>query len=197
MNLIEPSAEILTHISPKCLKDIEIAARTCYRSYDKITDNSAESLVLNLKNRNHTAMFEFIDVTVRFNISRAIANEIVRHRLCSYAQSSTRYIAYRTSIDFILPLNISENSTALKLFTHHCENCEEIYHELLGLGIKPEDARDILPLALTTELVMKTNLREWMHFFELRTDKAAHPEMRRVVIPLQKMFKEKIPVIFG
>ena len=197
MNLIEPSVKILTYISPNCLKDIELAARTCYRSYDKITDDSAESLILNLKNRNHTAMFEFVDVTVRFNISRAIANEIVRHRLCSYAQSSTRYIVYRASIDFILPLNISKNSTALKIFTNHCKNCEEVYHELLGLEIKPVDARDVLPLALSTELVMKTNLREWIHFFELRTDRAAHPEMRRIVIPLLELFKEKIPVIFG
>jgi thymidylate synthase (FAD) len=197
MKLIKPSAEII-NISGD-LKTIELSARTCYKSEDKISDGSAERLVGNLVNRGHFAMLEFVDVTVRFITDRGIANEIVRHRIASYAQESTRYVSYKNrEMEFIEPewvLSLPDGQRAI--FVGHLQEAETLYCQYIEEKIgKPQDARAILPLCLKTELVMKTNLRSWYNFFELRTAPAAHPEMRRIAIPLLEKFKKEIPIIF-
>lgn len=198
MKLIEPSAEII-HVSGD-LKTIELSARNCYKSEDRISDDysSAEKLVGVLNDHGHYAMFEFVDVTVRFITDRAIANEIVRHRIASYAQSSTRYINYKKKdMEFIEPYWAKHMNTYDPLgFESMCKQAEENYIELIEQGRSPQEARDILPLCLKTELIMKTNLRSWKNFFEQRTSPAAHPEMRRITIPLLKEFQNRIPIIF-
>lgn len=199
MKLIEPSAEIM-HISGD-LKTIELAARTCYKSEDRISESSAEKLVGNLVNRGHHAMLEFVDVTVRFITDRGIANEIVRHRIASYAQESTRYVNYKKrEMEFVKPLWRYDESVPVDVkaeFDEMCYLAEKTYIFMLESGaLTPQDARAILPLCLKTELIMKTNLRSWMNFFELRTSPAAHPEMRRIAIPLCKEFQKQIPIVF-
>ena len=196
MKLIEPSFEIL-NVSGD-LSTIEQAARTCYKSEDKIKEGSAEKLVGVLVDRGHHAMLEFVDVTVKFITDRGIANEIVRHRIASYAQESTRYVNYnKKEMEFIAPLWVKESdSVNVAHFKQICKQAEMNYNSFLRDGLHPQDARAILPLCLKTELVMKTNLRSWRNFFELRTSPAAHPEMRRIAIPLCKEFQKKIPIVF-
>lgn len=197
MKLIKPSANII-NVSGD-LQTIELSARTCYKSEDKITEGSAERLVKTLVDRGHGAMLEFVDVTVKFITDRGIANEIVRHRIASFAQESTRYVNYKNKeMEFIMPLCIedSDNEILINNFVFICEDAELNYNGYIHAGLKPQDARAILPLCLKTELIMKTNLRSWKNFFNLRTDKAAHPEMRRITIPLLMKFKEKFPIIF-
>ena len=196
MKLIEPSFEIL-NVSGD-LTTIEQAARTCYKSEDKIKEGSAEKLVGVLVDRGHHAMLEFVDVTVKFITDRAIANEIVRHRIASYAQESTRYVNYKNQdMEFIEPLWAKDlPDSGWVVFCETLQHAELTYKNFIEAGAKPQDARAILPLCLKTELVMKTNLRSWYNFFELRTAKAAHPEMRRITIPLCKEFQKRIPIIF-
>ena len=199
MKLIEPKAEII-NISGD-IKTIELAVRTCYKSENKISEDgeSAKRLVGVLVDRGHNAMLEFIDISVRFTTDRGIANEIVRHRIASYAQESTRYVNYKNrEMEFIEPewvKSLSDHEWAS--FVEYLQTAENMYCNYIENKIgTPQDARAILPLCLKTELVMKTNLRSWMNFFELRTSPAAHPEMRRITIPLCKKFQEAIPIVF-
>lgn len=188
---------------------IEQAARTCYRSEDKITeDSSSDKLIKDLLvARGHTAMLEHSVLSVEFVTDRAIANELTRHRLCSFAQESTRYCNYSKDkfggeLTFIEPEWVYDcregdyDQQCGRLWYSTCKLAEGAYLELLNEGLKPEDARCVLPLSLATKLVMTTNYAEWRHILKLRTAKGAHPQMRALMIPLLKELQEKIPVIF-
>lgn len=200
MKIIEQSYRILWNPGDV----IEKAARTCYRSEDKITDGgSSDKLIKDLLvARNHTAMLEHSVLSVEFTTDRAIANELERHRLCSFAQESTRYCNYSKD-KFGNELTFVQPEWILDLFTYEasiwadaCVMAEHTYLTLLKKGLKPEDARCVLPLSLATKLVMTTNYAEWRHILKLRTTKAAHPQMRALMIPLLEELQETIPVIF-
>jgi thymidylate synthase (FAD) len=202
MKLIKSSYKI-THIDEDPLEKIEFAARDCYQSHDKTQEGSAEKLVANLIKRGHEAMLEFADMTVRFTCSRGIANELVRHRLCSFAQESTRYCdGVKHGLQFILPSNIFFETDACihipstEEFEVAYVHAENAYFSLRDLGIKPEIARDVLPLGLATRINMKANMREWRHIFKLRTSIFSHPDMRDLMIPLLEEVKQKVPVLF-
>jgi len=215
MKIIDQSHEIL-HITPNLLHQIEAAGRTCYKSEDKITEGTAEKFVKMLIKKGHEAMLEFGDITVKFITNRAIANELVRHRLCSFAQNSQRYIKY-DQIEIIRPvwadktLDIIDKMQTDPVLSYEgmfsdehdfsvwyeaIECCEWAYQTLLKLGWRPEQARDVLPNATKTEIVMKVNAREMRHILDLRCSKQAHPQMRGLMMPLLKELHEKIPVIF-
>lgn len=218
MKLIKPSVEILDELhGDTILKILERVARTCYKSEDKITEDtsSAKKLLKVLLTKQHASILEFIDIRVKFTCSRACANEIVRHRLGSYAQESTRYCNYTkdkfgNELTFIQPyyLNeaelaqygpyhlVSRNKSPESIFICSLNNAEKDYLTLIESGWKAQEARDILPLCLKTELNVKYNLREWRHFFELRCDSAAHPEIRNLAKTVLKEFHNKIPLIF-
>lgn len=225
MKLIKPSYEILTPINgEEILKTIELAARTCYQSEGKIEYDpiipfdsssicgfiakSARVLIPKLIDRGHEAMLEFGGmITVRFIVDRGVSHELVRHRVASFAQESTRYCNYgkngkESDITFIQPCfwqNAPENDK-------HCENhgilemvllqCESAYLKLIENGASPQEARCVLPNLLKTEINISANIREWRHIFKLRTAKAAHPQMREVMCPLLDEFKSKIPILF-
>lgn len=200
MKIIEQSYRILWNPGDV----IEKAARTCYRSEDKITDSgSSDKLIKDLLvARNHTAMLEHSVLSVEFTTDRAIANELERHRLCSFAQESTRYCNYSKD-KFGNELTFVQPEWILDLFTYEasiwadtCVMAEHTYLTLLKKGLKPEDARCVLPLSLATKLVMTTNYAEWRHILKLRTAKGAHPQMRALMIPLLEELQETIPVIF-
>lgn len=200
MKIIEQSYRILWNPGDV----IEKAARTCYRSEDKITDSgSSDKLIKDLLvARNHTAMLEHSVLSVEFTTDRAIANELARHRLCSFAQESTRYCNYSKD-KFGNELTFVQPEWLLDLFTYEasiwadtCVMAEHTYLTLLKKGLKPEDARCVLPLSLATKLVMTTNYAEWRHILKLRTAKGAHPQMRALMIPLLEELQKKIPVIF-
>lgn len=208
MKIIKPSHEIMTPIHREdILKTIELAGRTCYKSEDKITEESASKFVKMLINRGHEAMIEHYNITVKFICDRGVSHEIVRHRIASYAQESTRYCNYSNDkfgneITVIEPLffdkTTDENNNAYKYYTWYdsCAFAEECYFKLIKAGATPQEARSVLPNSLKTEIVVTMNLREWRHFFKLRTASTAHPQMREIAIPLLNELKEKLPEIF-
>ena len=203
MKLIKSKVEILDNINGEdILKRIEQVARTCYKSEDKISEDSssARKLVTNLINSKHEAMLEFVDITVKFTCSRSIAQEITRHRLASFAMESQRFCAYNkdkfgNEVTFVLPSWVNDNEST-ELFIQTLKNTELTYFELLNKGIKAQESREVLPNATKTELNMKCNLREWRHFFNLRCSQAAHPDIRVLALDLLKQFHEVIPIIF-
>lgn len=173
-------------------RTVEKIARTCYKSEAKRTADSAEPFVRRLIKNGHEAMIEHVGLTLKIITSRAIANEIVRHRMASYAQESTRYCDYKDEIEFVFPSGLDEQTEAE--FVDMCNDAEYLYKRLRYNNIAPQIARDILPLALKTELIMTANMREWRHFLKLRTAPDAHPMMRELAGMVLNLFRERVPV---
>lgn len=204
MKVIQQSYEILTDLSDpiKILKDIERAGRTCYKSENNITDDSCIKFCKMICEHGHEAMIEHSQLSVKFIVNRAIANEIVRHRLFSFAQESTRYCNYSkdkfgNEIKVIMPEDLMPVITPkYEIWLNLCKQSEKAYFDLLSEGVKPETARDVLPLSTATEIVVTGNIREWRHFFRLRTDVRAHPQIASVAGSLLDELKSKIPVLF-
>jgi len=202
MNTIKASYVIESEINGiELLKQIEKVGRTCYKSEDKITEDSAIKFVTGLITRGHEAMIEHNSISVRFICDRGVSHEIVRHRLASFGQESTRYCNYSNDkfsnqITVIEPYFTEKYSPQYLLWECACRHAEVSYFQLLEEGWKPQEARSVLPTCLKTEIVVTMNLREWRHFFKLRTPGTAHPQMRELTIPLLAEFKKLIPIIF-
>ena len=232
MKIVEPKYEILTDISEggiKELQQIERVARVCYKSEDKITPDAPEYLGINsalkftpdgesakklvgfLVKQGHEAMLEHSQLSVLFTCDRGVANELVRHRIASFAQESTRYCNYSKEkfggeLSFIRPYYIDVTDTDEKresaeytpgsTWLDSCESAEILYKDMIALGMRPEQARCVLPLCLKTEIVVTANYREWRNIFKLRTPVAAHPQMRELMCPLLMELQKKIPVVF-
>jgi thymidylate synthase (FAD) len=210
MKLIKPSYEILTSwdFIKEQFKNIELAGRCCWKSEDKITDNSYIRFIDMLVNdKHHGSVIEHSLITVKFIIDRGVSHELVRHRIVSYSQESTRYCNYSkdkfgNELTFILPPWISDQDLitdrAACAWQNNLENIEKDYIYLMSdeCEWKAQQARSILPNSLKTEIVVSTNFREWRHILKLRTSSAAHPQIREVMIPLLEEFKKNIPVIF-
>jgi len=176
---------------------IERAGRTCYKSEDKITSDSAQKFVKAIIKRGHESVIEHGIASVRFITNRGVTHELVRHRLASYSQESTRYVAYKNEIEFIRPVwwdkwSIEEQ----QLWLNTMQTIEKNYQTMLKLGCHQEKARELLPNSLKTEIVITANLREWRHIFKLRCSKAAHPQIRALMLDCLNGFKKEIPVIF-
>ena len=215
MRIIEPSYEILTEISEggiKELQHIEKIGRVCYKSEDKITEDgeSAKKFVKMLIGRGHEAMIEHSSLSVKFTVDRGVSHELVRHRIASFAQESTRYCNYSkdkfdNGVTFIKPFFFDENSenksakfgiNAYQLWENAMITAENFYLALLDIGATPQEVRSVLPNSTKTEITITANYREWRNFFKLRTAKAAHPQMQEVTRPLLKELKAKLPIIF-
>lgn len=202
MKIINASYEIMDEIDGnEILKKIEHCGRVCYKSEDKITDMSAETFVKNIIRRGHESVLEHVSFSVRFIVDRGVSHEIVRHRLASYSQESTRYCNYSkdgfgNEITVIAPCFLKSPTKQWDTWFMACRQAEQSYFKMLDCGCSPQEARSVLPNSLKTEVVMTANLREWRHFFRLRTSKAAHPQMREVTVPLLDEMKALIPVIF-
>lgn len=198
------------------LKHIEKVARTCYKTEDKITEDSYVKLIKHLVNKKHHAMLEFAQFNMKLVVSRAFTHEIVRHRMSSFAQESQRYVGYDGAIEFIIPpwvqnikpieFDTDDSEFISKLWDGYSQaeiywmgsmiTSSEMYKSLLDEGWRPEQARDVLPNACKTEINVQTNLREWMHIFDLRAAPAAAPQMREMMIPALAEIKELIPIVF-
>ena len=202
MKIISPSVEILTPLDGTAvLRHIEQCGRVCYKSEGKTTESSAPAFVANIIKRGHEAVLEHFDITVKFICDRGVSHEIVRHRLASYCQESTRYCNYSKDdfgkeITVIKPCFIEPGTASWDFWKDACEVAESSYFDLLEFGRTPQEARAVLPNSLKTEVVMTANLREWRHFFKLRTAPAAHPQMREVANMLLKQMREMVPVVF-
>lgn len=226
MILIKPSYEILRFPNTP-LEDLEMVARTCYKSEDKIGPGTAEAMARKLKERHHGAMLEFGgDPCVRFVCDRGVTHELVRHRLCSFAQESTRFCNYSkdkfgNQVTFIIPPWIPElpageyvRGDSPRSFTikgmegvteipdgYFCWvmgllDAEKLYLKLLAEGESPQQSRAVLPNALKTEICVKANTREWMHIFSQRCATAAHPQMVELMRPLAREFAQRCPVLY-
>ncbi len=178
------------------LRQLERAGRTCYKSEERITDDSAASFCHSIIKSGHHSVLEHASVSVRIITNRGVSHEIVRHRLASYSQESTRYCDYGgDDITFIKP--VWEHSEQSLLFSNALREAEEYYKSLRAIGWSPQQAREVLPNALKTELVMTCNIREWRHFFTLRCSKTAHPQMRALALDMLYRFYKEMPVLFA
>lgn len=217
MKIINAGYEILTPLDGAAiLKHIERIGRVCYKSEDRITDESAPLFVKKLIERGHEAMIEHFSISVKFIVDRGVSHEIVRHRIASFAQESTRYCNYTkeqfgNEITVIKPCfwnktdyseevdgvyDLNEVAGKWDGWRKAMKTAEACYFRLLELGATPQEARSVLPNSLKTEIVMTANLREWRHFFKLRCAATAHPQMREVAIPLLKELQQLVPVVF-
>jgi len=179
------------------LKNLERYGRTCYKSESAITLDSAKNFVTNIIKRGHESVIEHEKISVRVICDRGVTHEIVRHRLASYSQESTRYCDYSGELQFINPHPyIETGSSMFRDWLAAMHNAADSYQSLRNAGAPPQMARSVLPNSLKTEIVMTMNLREWRHFFRLRCAKAAHPQMRAVAFAILALFQGKIPIIF-
>lgn len=227
MRLIKPKVEILDQLNEESvITKIAAVSRTCYKSEGLSTPEKDKALVKRLIDSKHDAMLEFVDVTVKFTTDTGISHELVRHRMASYAQESSRYCNYSkdkfsNELTYIIPswLDIPEgnysqwdgdwvnmdkmkinlphdNEKAVCNWLHTLRDAELTYRLLTNKGWTAEQARSVLPKSIKTEINMKANLREWRHFFRLRCSKHAHPDMRVLALDLLKQMHDKLPTIF-
>ena len=202
MKIIEPSVSLEQEIeTKKIMKHIEKAGRVCYKSENSISNDSADIFIRNILKRGHESVIEHISITFKIVCDRGVTHEIVRHRIASFSQESTRYCNYSqdkfgNELTFIKPCFWSEDSENFKIWKDTMGKIEERYFELLGNKVSPQEARSILPNSLKTEIYVTMNLREWRHFLKSRTSKAAHPQMRQIAIMIYDIFAEKLPVVF-
>lgn len=219
MKLIKQGYEILDpevldkEAVDRIYRRIERAGRTCYKSEDKITDGSARKFVAGLVKRGHEAMIEHAGMTVRFITDRGISHEIVRHRIASFAQMSTRYCNYSddkfgneiTLIDCrkymeTLTSDHDKAVVAYDAWKLSCEIAEKTYLKMIENGVKPEIARGVLPNSIMTEIVVTADMREWRNIFKLRTVGTTgrpHPMIVDLTAPLLQEVAGKMPELFG
>lgn len=208
MKLIKPDFTILSPVGDSILENIERAGRVCYKSEDKITGQSSLQFVKMLIKRGHESVLEHEKISVLFICDRGVSHELVRHRLASFSQESTRYCNYGkdnfgNQLTFIIPLwvnwpkdNEPEYDTSAELWYNSLKVAEYTYKKLLKEGWTPQQARTVLPNSLKTEIVATANLREWRTILKQRTSTAAHPQMRELMCPLLEELKKKLPVVF-
>lgn len=202
MKVIDPSFSFM-HLPDGefVLRHLELAARTCYKSEDKADGDSARKLLSRIVRLGHDSVLEHISVTVRIVCDRGVTHELVRHRLCSFSQESTRYANYAQDkfgreITVIRPFFWAEDDARYALWISAMQASEDAYLRLVDAGATAQEARSVLPNSLKTEIVTTANIREWRHIFKLRCDKAAHPQMRQVMLPMLGAFQERIPLLF-
>jgi len=208
MKLIRPSYKIESVLDRESiLESIMQAGSTCYKSEPK----DASAFVHKIIALGHESVIEHQSITVRFIIDRGVSHELVRHRLCSFSQESTRYCSYKDCVTFIIPpwVHIEpgtygsesiQKANILPYPTHcwltHMFSCSESYNELLRMSWTSQQARSVLPNSLKTEIVVTANLREWRHILALRTSSKAHPQMQEIMIPLLKELHTQLPEVF-
>ena len=204
VKIIEPSVEIVSEInSDKMLKQIEKCARNCYKSENNITEDttSAVKMIGKLIEMGHTAMIEFADVIVNLHCDVGVYKDLTRHRHCSFAIESTRYCNYSkgkfgNEISVIKPCNMDENSGIYHTWLKAMNDMERAYMQMAEIGATPDQLRMILPHSTAASVMMKANIREWRHIFNLRCAKAAHPSVRQIMLMTLNEFNNKIPVLF-
>lgn len=218
MRILKAKTEIITPISEgglEELKHIEAVARTCYKSESRATEDgeSAKKMVASLIKSGHEAMLEHSTLAVRFTTDRGVTHELVRHRIASFAQESTRYCNYSqdkfgSECTFINITDGIKHDHKMQLLTaeeinliveewvNAMNDAERHYLRMLKLGATPQIARSVLPNSTKTELVITANYREWRNLMKLRADTPAHPQMRELTIPLLAELKTLIPVVF-
>lgn len=202
MKIINPSYEIMWETTPEhMIRKINAIARTCYKSNTPEDYEAQKEFVRNLIRRGHEAMIEHVSLTVKFICDRGVSHELVRHRLASFAQESTRYCTYSkdkfdNEITFIKPFFFDKGNITYEAWKHQCEFAENMYLLMIEKGAKPQEARSVLPNSTKTEIWITATIREWRHILKLRTAPDAHPQMRELTCPLLDELKEKLEPFF-
>ena len=202
MRVIQPLVLVDYFDREQILKSIERKGRVCYKSEDRITEESASKFVKDIIRRGHESVIEHEKLSVGFTVDRGVSHEIVRHRIASYSQESTRYCNYSggkfdKEITVIEPLFFQDDFVKYQRWYQAVSTTEDYYMYLIEAGARPEEARSVLPNSLKTEVEMTANFREWRHFFKVRAQKTAHPQMQQVAIPLLDFLQKKLPEVFG
>jgi thymidylate synthase (FAD) len=203
MKIIPPSFEILTPVDPPAiLARLERAGRTCYRSEARITPDSAGAFVRTIIKSGHHSVIEHESISLRLVCDRGVTHELVRHRLASFSQESTRYVNYGRGPEgrglvVIEPLFFERSSEKYRLWLAAMDAAERAYLDLTAAGATAQEARTVLPNSLKTEIVMTANLREWRHVLALRCSPASHPQMREIMKMILARFRELLPEVFG
>ena len=201
MKIIDPKIEVEKYDGVKIMKNIERACRTCYRSEDKISEESYKNLLTNCLNRGHESVLEHEKITVRIYSDIGTYKDLTRHRFASFSVESTRYCSYNkdkygNEIAVVNPVYI-EDKEVFETWKKAIEDMEKAYMKMKELGASTDMCREILPHSTAAEYTMTANIREWKHILELRTTNHVHPAIRQVLIPLLLLFKEQMPKIFG
>ena len=201
MRLVEPWIKVENFDGVKIMKRIERACRTCYRSEDKISEESYKNLLTNCLNRGHESVLEHEKITVRIYSDIGTYKDLTRHRFASFSVESTRYCSYNkdkygNEIAVVNTVYI-EDKEVFETWKKAIEDMEKAYMKMKELGASTDMCREILPHSTAAEYTMTANIREWKHILELRTTNHVHPAIRQVLIPLLLLFKEQMPEIFG
>ena len=226
INVVHPAFEIMKDDLKDCsnMLILEKIIRTCYRSEGNISEYSYKKLIKKILENEHTAMLEHMFISVKFFIDRGITHEFVRHRLCAFAQSSTRYIDYTSGLNVVKPAHITmteieeisdvsmkdypyfisqvsdENKQKIEeafLFLNSCRTSFLNYLARIKNGANRSQARGSLCHHTEAELVVTANIREWLHIFSLRDSKAAHQDFRLVIAGFRNLLAEEYPLFFS
>jgi len=203
MKIREHNVTLLS-ATPDAEKVIERAGRLCYLSQDRITNESSAAFVRMLldPSKAHESVLEHASASVIIGTDRGISHELVRHRIASYSQTSTRYVNYNkdkfgSEISVIKPVDIEDHSEDWFDWQDACLFAESKYMKMIRRGAKPQVARSVLPTCTYTEIAMTCNLREWRHFIKLRLSPAAHPDMRVVAAKVLDQLHVIAPTVFA
>jgi thymidylate synthase (FAD) len=212
--VIDPSVQIIDKLTGiEWLKKLELAGRVCYKSENRVTDNSYDKFLKTIIKNGHESVLEHVNITVKIVCSRSTSHQLVRHRISkitddgivdrditdfAISQESQRYCNYNKNNELVVicPPNIKDDTGLYTEWIKNVDQSYEFYNKLIKLGIKPEDAREVLPNATKTELFMTNNLRQWRTIFKARTDKHAQWQVRNLMIQLLDEFKKEIPIVF-
>lgn len=204
MKIIDPFFEyIAAPTREDAYRVIAAAMRNCYRAELNAMPATDEQMVEKAIKKHHLSILEFAEVSINITCDRGVTHELVRHRLCSYAQESTRYCNYSgekfgRELTFIRP-SWAHGEYDLRKYSAWVDamkDAEAHYMDMLDFGSSPQEARAVLPNSLATKIAIKANLREWIHIFKLRCDKPAHPDMRQVMWQILNSMLDKYPVVF-
>lgn len=201
MNIVEPYAKLMD-VSDKeegirLLRKIEWCGRISHRSEDAQGADSWDRFIRAIVlQHGDWSIVEHAIATVDMLVDRGITHEIVRHRLFSFTQESTRFVNYekKMAASFIMPPDLNEAQRVS--WERNIGQAEMSYREAISQGCAPQIARSVFPNALASRIIVTGNLRNWRHFLLMRTTKEAHPQMRQVTIPLLAEFQAKIPILF-
>ena len=202
MKIIEPSVELIDDFDAAAImRKLERAGRVCYKSEGNIKSDSAEKFIRGIIKRGHESVIEHASVSFKIICDRGVTHELVRHRIASYSQESTRFCDYSAGkfggeLTFINPCFWSEDDENFRLWSQTMALIEKNYLAMRAGGARPEEARSILPNSLKTEIFVTMNLREWRHFLRLRTASAAHPQMRQIALKIFDVLATKLPAVF-
>ncbi len=202
MKIIEPSVELIDDFDAAAImRKLELAGRVCYKSEGNIKADSAEKFIRAIIKRGHESVIEHATISFKIVCDRGVTHELVRHRIASFSQESTRFCDYSAGkfggeLTFIKPCFWSADDENFQLWSATMAAIEKNYLAMRANGAKPEEARSILPNSLKTEIFVTMNLRELRHFLKLRTAAAAHPQMRQVALMIYNLLVEKLPALF-